>query len=158
MELISKAYVCFDRKDAWELDMPWVEKQFVDVDIPADASKAKAQAWREWGIVFDCSFLNFRVRRIKSSDLYLFEGRKRTKAMIEYTLEHRKWVREMEEMVSENAGKSVYIYSGQWGAYWRPNSCGYTTDTSQAGVYEISEAWQNVSHCGLEKKISFHFT
>lgn len=51
---------------------------------------------------------------------------------------------------------SVKIYSKQWGAWWRANGAGYTTDIAQAGIYTAQDAWQYVSHCGAEKKIELH--
>ena len=50
----------------------------------------------------------------------------------------------------------VYIWSRQWGAYWRQNGKGYTYETSEAGVYNIQEAYQAINHCGPEKGIEFH--
>lgn len=45
------------------------------------------------------------------------------------------------------------IWSGEHGAWWRPNSAGYTSHREAAGVYEIEEARRITSHCGPEKKI-----
>lgn len=32
------------------------------------------------------------------------------------------------------------IWSNEHGAWWRPNSCGYTKDQSDAGQYDLQEA------------------
>ena len=48
----------------------------------------------------------------------------------------------------------VRIWSGQWGAWWRPDGAGYTERKEHAGIYGIDSAWACVSHCGREKKIS----
>lgn len=49
----------------------------------------------------------------------------------------------------------VYIYSGQWRAFWRANASGYTGDLSQSGVYTLADAWRRTSHCGPEKQIYY---
>ena len=53
------------------------------------------------------------------------------------------------------AGKFVYIWSGQWHAWWGPNRSGYTTRMDEAGVYTFEDAWACSSHCGPEKKIVY---
>jgi len=52
-------------------------------------------------------------------------------------------------------GANVYIWSGQWGMYWRPNAAGYTPNKTEAGVYTISDAYEATSHCGWEKRIAY---
>ena len=52
-------------------------------------------------------------------------------------------------------GVNVYIRSGQWGAYWRPNGSGYTEHEERAGKYDFEDAYLSTSHCGEEKQISF---
>lgn len=52
-------------------------------------------------------------------------------------------------------GVNVYIRSGQWGSYWRPNGCGYTEYKDRAGKYDFDEAYLSTYHCGEEKQISF---
>lgn len=47
----------------------------------------------------------------------------------------------------------VRIRSKEWGAWWRENGCGYTTEITSAGIYEAKDAWSYVSHCGPEKRI-----
>ena len=47
------------------------------------------------------------------------------------------------------------IWSGEHQAYWRPDSCGYTTIRAAAGRYTFDEAWKATSHAGPEKKIEF---
>lgn len=49
----------------------------------------------------------------------------------------------------------VLIWSGEHGAYWRPNSCGYTTLPAEAGRWTLAEAYFQTKHCGPEKSISF---
>jgi hypothetical protein len=52
-------------------------------------------------------------------------------------------------------GKMVRIWSGEWQAWWRPKSCGYTNDITQAGIYTFQEAWATSAHCGPEKRIIY---
>lgn len=49
----------------------------------------------------------------------------------------------------------VYIFSGQWRSFWRPDGSGYTRNISDAGVYTLAEAYRRTSHCGPEKEIYF---
>lgn len=51
------------------------------------------------------------------------------------------------------AGEEVFIWSGEHGAYWRENGCGYTTQRSAAGRYSRADAEARTSHCGPEKRI-----
>lgn len=53
------------------------------------------------------------------------------------------------------AGKPVHIWSGEHGAWWRPEARGYTCDRTQAGVYAFEEAFRSTFHCGPEKRIAF---
>lgn len=53
------------------------------------------------------------------------------------------------------SGVKVYIRSCQWGAYWGPNSCGYTEYKERAGIYDFDEAYFDTQHCGEEKGIYF---
>lgn len=47
----------------------------------------------------------------------------------------------------------VIIWSNEHRAWWRPNGRGYTTVKSEAGIYNIGDAWNRVSGCGPEKRI-----
>jgi len=51
----------------------------------------------------------------------------------------------------------VYIWSGQWGSYWRPNRAGYTYNKSDAGIYTLDDAYDASGHCGPEKHIEYEF-
>ncbi len=153
MKLLKKAYLVFDKKDVFELGMPWVVQEYIKVSPDESASKAKLKAM--W--CFDCDFIDLRARRRKEDDIYLFEGREMSKHMIDYHIEHRDWKNKMEKLVQENKGAKVYIRSGQWASYWRANGAGYTNKISDVGIYDIEDAWKRTAHCGLEKQISFEF-
>ncbi len=49
----------------------------------------------------------------------------------------------------------VYIWSGEHGAWWRPECSGYTDAICAAGVYTMEYAWAKTRHCGREKKITY---
>jgi hypothetical protein len=52
----------------------------------------------------------------------------------------------------------VIIYSGQHGAYWGPNTCGYVYSPLEAGLYTREEAEGRVNGCGPEKKVEIRPT
>lgn len=52
-------------------------------------------------------------------------------------------------------GREVYIYSGQWEAYWRPGGGGYTSDGLQAGKWKFEDALATTRHAGPEKRVEF---
>lgn len=62
-----------------------------------------------------------------------------------------------EKWISSKLDKKVYIYSAEWGCYWRPDRNGYTYNKSDAGVYTFSDAWNASSHCGPEKRIQYEY-
>lgn len=117
------------------------------------ASKAKIKYLRLG--YYDYKFIDLRAKRQKSADRYLFEGENMVLGEIDRVLENRKWLFDMQHLVNNNPKAKVYIRSGQWGAYWRDNRRGYTDDKSQAGIYDINDAWDAVSHAGVEKQITF---
>jgi hypothetical protein len=100
-------------------------------------------------------YINVRCIRDKKYDLLVYGDRHLTLERIKSIETYTHWMKTMKEMVTNNPGASVRIYSSQWGSYWRTNSMGYTSDVKEAGIYGIKEAWENVSHCGIEKQISF---
>jgi hypothetical protein len=52
-------------------------------------------------------------------------------------------------------GRQVMIYSGEHGAWWRPNAEGYTDVRTQAWVVDFGEAYEATKTCGPEKRIKF---
>jgi hypothetical protein len=66
------------------------------------------------------------------------------------------WAKE-DELIKDRllSMPSVYIWSGEHNAYWRPNSSGYTVRIGAVGVYSGEEAFQKTSHCDPSKMIEF---
>lgn len=58
--------------------------------------------------------------------------------------------------LSRLGSRLVRIYSGQWGAYWRPDRSGYT-GFAESGVYTFADAFDASGHCGPEKRIIYEF-
>lgn len=129
--------------------LPETECERIYAETP---SKAKIKYIQKG---YDYKFIELRAKRQKGADRYLFEGESMVMGEIERRLEYRKWLDDMKSLIENNPTAKVYIRSGQWGAYWGANRCGYTNDKSQAGIYDINDAWKAVSHVGLEKQISF---
>lgn len=46
-----------------------------------------------------------------------------------------------------------WIWSSQWGAWWRPDGKGYSESINDAGIYEKDDVWIRVCHVGPEKRI-----
>lgn len=61
----------------------------------------------------------------------------------------------IQSFIEKKATQSVYIFSGQWAAYWRQNCNGYTYNKADAGIYTFSDALKNTYHCGQEKMIFY---
>ena len=53
------------------------------------------------------------------------------------------------------SGRKVRIWSGEHGAWWRPERAGYTTHLEAAGIYDFADAWDSTKHCDRSKKIVF---
>lgn len=150
--LVRKAYLVAHKDEINLAHLP---------ETPAEIIYVKPEQWARNAISkyyqsnSDYPFIELRARRCKGEDIYLFEGREYHTSVIHTIVSTRKWREDIKRLTDENKGAKVYIYSGQWGAYWRPNACGYTTHKEVAGVYDIEDAYRHVAHCGIEKKISF---
>lgn len=101
----------------------------------------------------DCKWSDIRAIREPEYDKYIFEGRECTMNSINNILNTRRWRQEMKEFVNNHKGIKVYIYSGEHKQYWMSGGAGYTPDKENAGVYDIIDAWDRVSHCDISKNI-----
>lgn len=52
-------------------------------------------------------------------------------------------------------GRTVRIWSGEWSSWWRYGGYGYTTDSTEAGVFSFEEAEGKSHHAGPEKQIEY---
>lgn len=146
--LAKKAFVVGSKRDVLYYGWPDSAAQIIHAE---NANKAKYKFSKtEYE-----DYTELRAVRRKEDDAYHFEGKERCLNYITQELKLRDWRKNMKELLENNPVAKVYIYSGQWGAYWRDNACGYTQRKEEAGIYDIKEAWKNVSHCGIEKAISF---
>lgn len=107
----------------------------------------KENGWDEdrWGEQF--TYKKLKVVRTPEYDKFMFEGELKTQKQIDIILEWREWVRETDQLLSDNPGAYCYIKKG--GYYYKPNSCGYTEFTANAGIYPIEKAAKIVKSCSL---------
>lgn len=52
--------------------------------------------------------------------------------------------------------RTVRIWSAEHRAFWLPNGTGYTEFGAKAGTWAFPDAYEEVKHCGTEKKIVFY--
>jgi hypothetical protein len=153
---VKKVYFVGHKDEINNRHSPETSNTVISVDLKENVSIAKRKFLREKYFEFDnLSFIDIRARRKPEYDMFLFEGEVKSMNQISNIIEYRNWRSNMEKIVSDNKGKKVYIWSGQWNAYWCANGCGYTTKLNDVGVYDIEDAWRRTSHVGLEKRISF---
>lgn len=148
----EKAYDVAHKDKIDEHYHPETEVQRVYADT---AKKAIYKYYKNEYLPESYRMIDIRARRSKGADRYFFEGESIIMGEIERILNRRKWLAEMKYLIDKNPNAKVYIISGQWGAYWRHDRRGYTDDIKEAGIYDINDAWDAVSHAGTEKQISF---
>lgn len=154
--LVKKAYFVGHKDEYYNRYSPETSNTTISVELNENVSVAKRKFLRDKRYEFDdLKFIDVRAKRQPMYDLYLFEGKPMNMQEIYNTLEYRDWRSQMEKMVADNKGRKVYIWSGQWNAYWRENGAGYTTKINDVGIYDIEDAWSRVSHVSLDKRISF---
>lgn len=151
MEMTKKAYWVGTKEHLQELHMPWCEAELILADPALPESKVKRMMIFGW----EYDYLDLRTRRAPSLDLYNYEGYPRplTKSDIFDIEETIKWRRETAELVYTNPDAKVYIYSGEYDAWWRDGGAGYTDKKELAGIYEINDAWNRVHHVDHKKRI-----
>lgn len=134
-----------------------IEGEVIHVDVKDGSNKARRMFYSRfyYRIPPDSKYIDIRARRDRSHDAYLYEGEPRCMNLIHQSEAKKQWRTDMEKMVTDNPKAKVRIHSGQWGAYWGADGCGYTNNPDHVGIYDIEDAWNRVSHCGIEKKISF---
>lgn len=120
-----------------------------DIVFYGNKSFAKREALRELNFAElkdkngdDFTFITVRVKRCKSADKYLIDGKLKTAADIEYEKQKSEKKSLLEKMLSENPDCFAYIKKG--GFFYGPNNSGYTDYKIKAGIYPIKDA---VSEC-----------
>jgi len=157
LKLVEKAYLCTTKKNGWyNYDPNSDYKELLYAKTPEQA-KYKYFCGEGSCAETDLEYKDVRVRRDKYADNYEFEGRTLPYYWIQEILENRRWKEKMQKLIADNPYQKVYIYSGEHGAYWGPNSCGYTNSPNNVGVYTIEDAWAAVGHVDISKRISFEF-
>lgn len=134
-----------------------IEGEFVYVDANEGSNKARQIFYSRsyHAMPSGSKYIDVRAKRRKSEDAYLYEGKSRCMNFIRQSEWTKKWRAQMEKMVADNPNTKVRIHSGQWEQYWGVNGAGYTNNPDHIGIYDIKDAWRRVSHCGIEKRISF---
>ena len=59
------------------------------------------------------------------------------------------------EKIASFVGQAVLIWSDEHGMWWRSGGSGYTSEITEAGVFDFMDAWAATRHCGREKRIIF---
>ena len=156
LPLVGKAYFVGHKNEYYDRYSPETSNTVIWIELNENVNVARRKFLQTKYFEFDdLKFIDIRAKRKPESDLFLFEGEKKSMNQIYNITEYRDWYANMEKMVAENKGAKVYIHSGQWNAYWCANGAGYTTKIKDVGVYDIEDAWRRTSHVGLEKRISF---
>ncbi len=129
----------------------------VHVDIKDGSNEARKIFYSQkyYELPNDAKYIDIRARRYRSHDAYLYEGEPRCMNLIHESEARKEWRVMMEKLVADNPKAKVRIHSGQWGQYWGKDYSGYTNNPENIGIYDIEDAWNSVSHCGIEKRISF---
>lgn len=135
-------------KKAYEIDLDRLEEGYLSDSIICYAenfNKAKTELLKMvkydgWKLKYsgdELTYLNIPVKRRKSSDQVIFEGNKVTRYSIDGIIKERERIAKLDEILNNPNIKYCYIIKG---SYYRPNSCGYTSIKSEAGVYPKDEA------------------
>lgn len=140
--IVSKAY---------EIDLDKLDEGYLSDSIicyAENSNKAKTKLLKQiryddWKLKYsseELNYLNIPVKRKKSSDKVIFEGKEVLRCSIDELISERERVAKLDEISNNPNIKYCYIIKG---SYYRPNSCGYTSLRFEAGVYPKDEA---VSH------------
>ena len=143
--LLKKCYSC---KDKHQKENYWQE---VYADSANKAKYIHADSYYD-----DATYITTICRRNKDHDKVLVDGEEMLRFEIESHLEYKKWRSKLDSLKDEKPNAQCLIYSGQWSAWWRSGKNGYTAEKKEAGIYTVSDAYNAVHHCGIEKRISLH--
>lgn len=93
----------------------------------------------------EINYLNIPVVRQKEDDRVMFEGNVVVKSHIPKIIRERERLNELENIKSKP--DIDYCFIVKRGLYYRPNSCGYTTNKLEAGVYNKGYAVRSAKSC-----------
>ncbi len=137
--IVSKAY---------EIDLDKLNEGYLSDSIicyAENSNKAKTKLLKQvrhddWKLKYsgkELTYLNIPIKRRKSSDKVIFEGKEVFRWSIDELINERKRISKLDEIANNPNIKYCYIIKG---IYYRPNSCGYTSLRFEAGVYPKDEA------------------
>ena len=135
-------------KKAYEIDLDRLEEGYLSDSIicySENMNKAKTELlkmvkyddWKLKNSDDELTYLNIPVKRRKSSDQIIFEGKQVLRCSIDLIIKERERIAKLDEILNNPNIKYCYIIKG---IYYRPNFCGYTSIKSEAGVYPKDEA------------------
>lgn len=115
-----------------------IDKEYLD--------KSKATDPYDWHLDGETpKYIDLKCKRAKSFDKVIFEDKKITRYQIDSILYRRKRKEELESFLNDDTLTHCYIMKR--GTYYRPHSCGYTSQKSRAGIYTIKEGVEEAVGC-----------
>jgi hypothetical protein len=107
--------------------------------------KVKYEDWRLKYTGEELTYLNIPVIRRKSADLIMFDGDVITRLEIEKIKDDKKRLKKLEKIL--NNPNITYCYLKKNGYFYAPNSCGYVSNRTDAGIYEKVDAIKSAKYC-----------
>lgn len=147
---------------AWKIDTSnFAEPWFAPDDIWYAETRGKAKK-----IIFDTirhdgyqdskfneiTFLSLNVVRAKHADKYLVNGEVKKLDRIEYDEKVEERNKKLDKLLCENPNGYAYIKKG--GYYYMSGYCGYTEFRTNAGVYTLQDAIEEVKRCSLKDSMA----
>jgi len=109
------------------------------------SAKIYYESWKLKYSDKDVSYLNIPIKRAEEHDIVLFQGKEIARYKVEQLLREKERSLELDKILDNKDVVFCYIVKG--GYYYKPNSCGYTSFQSRAGVYEKSDAVKDAKMC-----------
>ena len=136
------------KEKAYEIVFSKIDEGFMSSGNVCHAetfNKAKSQLlkqveWDGWRLISSCeelTYLNIPIRRNKDYDIVIYEGQEVRRHQVEEIKAEKARNSALDAILSDPNIKYCYIRKG---SYYRPNSCGYTSYKSDAGVYTKEKA------------------
>lgn len=149
-------------KKAYKINFDKIRDGYTASEVSCVAnSRSKAKSillkkirWDDWVIRYSddiITFLNIPVIRYPEADQYEFEGQSLSIYSINYILNERVRLIELNKILENPL--ITYCYIIKRGYYYRPNYCGYTERITEAGIYDKSDAIESAKSC---RELSIH--